>query len=208
MSQQTPESLQNLQIQINPELFLDTLLMEIRGATIQYSAKKKCDHKANEQMLMHDIEILESHLQMNQTLDVNRMEELESKREALENLIKHESEGAFVRSRIKYKLEGEKASKMFCSLEKHNGTQRYVPQLVVEDGNGQETIVNEQAKVEDEIQKYYKALFKNQDNPDSENINNFLGQSSTSIPKLSDKQKSEMEGKVSLEEMSNYLKKM
>ena len=207
MSQQTPESLQNLDIHINPELFLDTLLMEIRGATIQYSAKKKRDHKANEQMLMHDIEILETHLQMNQTLDVNRMEELESKREALENLIKHESEGAFVRSRIKYKLEGEKASKMFCSLEKHNGTQRYVPQLVVEDGNGQETIVNEQAKVEDEIQKYYKALFKNQDNPDSENINNFLGQSSTSIPKLSDKQKSEMEGKVSLEEMSNYLKK-
>ena len=38
---QTPESLQTLEIMLNPELFLDTLLMEIRGATIKFSAIKK-----------------------------------------------------------------------------------------------------------------------------------------------------------------------
>ena len=40
-SKQTPETLQSLEITINPELFLDTLLMEIRGATIKFSATKK-----------------------------------------------------------------------------------------------------------------------------------------------------------------------
>ena len=40
LSVQSPESLQTLNLSINPELFLDTLLMEVRGATIKYSAKK------------------------------------------------------------------------------------------------------------------------------------------------------------------------
>ena len=37
---QTPETLQSQPLQINPELFLDTLLMEIRRDTNLYSAKK------------------------------------------------------------------------------------------------------------------------------------------------------------------------
>ena len=41
VNQQTPESLQNLQLKINPELFLDTLLMQIRGATIKYISELK-----------------------------------------------------------------------------------------------------------------------------------------------------------------------
>ena len=65
---QTPESLQILELQINPELFLDTLLMEIRGATIKYSSQKKRENKAQEELLIHNIEILESQ-QQNQSLN-------------------------------------------------------------------------------------------------------------------------------------------
>ena len=207
LSHQTPESLQTLDININPELFLDTLLMEIRGATIKYSSKKKRDNKATEQLLMHDIEILETQLQRNTSLNAEIIDELETKKDALENLIKHEAEGAFVRSRIRYKLEGEKPSKLFCSLEKQNGTQRYVPQLVVENTNGQEVIINEQSKVEAEIRRFYKDLFANKDNNNPESVHDFLGQSSNSLRKLSENQKNSMEGEISLQEMSNYLKK-
>ena len=38
LSEQTPESLQSLPLKINPELFLETLLMRIRRETIQFSA--------------------------------------------------------------------------------------------------------------------------------------------------------------------------
>ena len=207
LSQQTPESLQLLDININPELFLDTLLMEIRGATIKYSSKKKRDNKATEQLLMHEIEILETQSQTTHVNDELVFSELEAKKEALENLIKHEAEGAFVRSRIKYKLDGEKPSKMFCSLEKHNGTQRYVPQLFVKNIDGEEVLVNEQGKVENEIRRFYKDLFKKQDYPNSKEIQDFLGPRSLSLPKLSEAQKTNMEGEVSIVEMSNYLKK-
>ena len=179
--------------------------MEIRGATIKYSSEKKRSNKAKEQLLLSDIEILEKQLQSNPDIGEEHIKELDDKKEAFENLIKYEAEGAFVRSRIKYKLEGEKPSKFFCALEKHNGLQRYVPQLLVEkvDGTGNE-VINEQVKIETEIQRYYKCLFSNKDNPDNISIESFLGPSSISIPKLSESQKVEMEDKISLEEITRY----
>ena len=208
MANQTPESLQALNLNINPELFLDTLFMEIRGATIKYSSNKKRDNKAQEQLLLHDLEILESQLQNNPNNSNEQLKtELNTKREALENLLKHEAEGAFVRSRVKYKLDGEKPSKLFCSLEKHNGVQRYVPQLLVENNDGEEVLINEQKKVEAEIHKYYRTLFSNKDHPEANSIQSFLGASSQTFPRLSESQKSSMEGKISLPEMTKYLKK-
>ena len=41
MNPQTPESLQTLSLNINPQLFLDTLLLEIRRESIKYSSAKK-----------------------------------------------------------------------------------------------------------------------------------------------------------------------
>ena len=41
MTDQTPESLQDLKLNINPQIFLDTLLLEIRRITISYSSRKK-----------------------------------------------------------------------------------------------------------------------------------------------------------------------
>ena len=202
---QTPESLQALDIKINPELFLDTILMEIRGATIKYSSELKRKNKAQEELLAHDIEILENQIQNNPFQNFH-LEELNDKKEALENILKHEAEGAFVRSRVKYKLEGEKPSKTFCALEKHNGVQRYVPQLFVTE-NDREILIKDQKDVEKEIFKFYKNLFANKDNPESGDIKSFLGLNCNSVPTLSENQKHSMEGKLTLEELTNYLKK-
>lgn len=207
LSVQTPESLQTLDISINSELFFDTLLMEIRGATIKYSSEKKKKNKAQEQLLLHDIELLENQYQSNINIGGEYINELNEKREALEQIYKHEAEGAYVRSRAKYKLEGEKPSKMFCSLEKYNAVQRFVPQLLVEDENGTEKIINEQSDVENEIRRYYKCLFENKDCAESGSIESFLGNCRDTIPKLSEYQKTKMEGELSLEEISRYLKK-
>ena len=43
--------------------------MEIRRATIKFSSKKKKDRQANQQLLMHDIEVLENLLQNQQVAD-------------------------------------------------------------------------------------------------------------------------------------------
>ena len=202
----TPEILQTLELNINPELFLDTLLMEIRGATIKYSSELKRKNRAQEQLLAHDIEILEKQIQSNNSRD-DIIDEYNDKKEALENILKHEAEGAFIRSRVKYKLEGERPTKSFCALEKQTGVQRYVPQLLVKDADGQEILVTDQKKIENEITGYYKDLFSNKDENESEEIESFIGIGAPSMPKLSDTQKSKMEGKLSLEELTLYLKK-
>ena len=44
-----------------------------------------------------------------------------------DNLHAYQAQGTFIRARAKYQVDGEKPSKLFCSLEKHN-----VPHLKIE----------------------------------------------------------------------------
>ena len=67
-----------------------------------------------------------------------------------------------MRARAKYKLDGEKASRLFCSLEKYNGTQKYIPQLIVEE-NGLKKNLNNQPEIESASMKFYSKLFSNHD---------------------------------------------
>ena len=57
------------------------------------------------------------------------------KKAALETIYNYQAQGAYVRSRANHKVEGERPSRMFCALEKYNGTQKYVPQLIVSSEN-------------------------------------------------------------------------
>ena len=81
-------------------------MMELRRVTILYSAEKKRSRLAEEQILINDIEILEHHLQQNPVYVENIQTELNDKKDALENLYKYQAQGAYVRSRAKYKVEG------------------------------------------------------------------------------------------------------
>ena len=52
---------------------------------------------------------------------------------------------------------------MFCGLEKYNGTQKFVPQLIVENENGQDKVITDQKGVENQIFGFYNNLFENKD---------------------------------------------
>ena len=92
-----------------------------------------------------------------------------------------EAEGAAVRARAKYKLDGEKASRLFCSLEKYNGTQKYIPQLIVEE-NGLKKTLTTQPEVESEAMTFYTNLFSNHDQIITQDIEQFLGPSAETLP--------------------------
>ena len=206
IAMQTPETLQSLPLEINPELFLDTLLMEIRGVTISYSAQKKRERNADEQLLNHDIEILEKQLQDGNANNMLR-EELDNKKNALENIYNYQAHGAFIRSRANYKIDGEKPTRLFCSLEKYRGVKKYVPQLVVTDNDGNENLISNQKAVENEIHTYYCKLFENRDDKlGIDSIEAFLGPHSN-IVRLTERQKTSMDGKITVDEMTKYLKK-
>ena len=106
LSNQSPESLQTLPLKINPELFLDTLLLEIRRVSIAFSAMKKRNRMAEEVSLLKDIEILENLSRTDPIEDT--INELNDKKEALEQLYNYQAQGAYIRSRAAYKVEGER----------------------------------------------------------------------------------------------------
>ena len=92
-------------------------------------------------------------------MDINDLEdELGKKRTELEDMNNFEAQGAYIRSRATYKMEGERPTKMFCALEIYNGTLKYVPQLIIKDENNQEKIVTSQSEVENQILKFFKFI--------------------------------------------------
>ena len=167
----------------------DTLLMEIRHLTINYTAAKKRDRLAKQQLLSHEIEALELQLQTLPTEDIAN--QLQQKKNDIENIFQEEAQGAFVRAKTKYQTDGERPTRLFCSLEKHNGTQKYIPSLIVT-RDDKEVKIDSQKEVEDETVKFYTKLFSNQDDKIKvDKIEDFLEDSNT-IPKLTENQQNSM----------------
>ena len=98
---------------------------------------------------------------------------------------------------------------MFCALETYNGTQKYVPQLIVTEEDGTERVIDNQKEVEHEISDFYKDLYSCKDSSiEINSIEEFLGPDNTeNIPKVKETEKAAMEGKLNLDEMTKYLKK-
>ena len=204
----TPDTLQYTNLKINPQSFLDTLLMEIRGATITFAAMKKKNREAKELLILHDIETLEKKAsEASNSEDFQQSNEsLQAKKMELEDIYAYQAQGAFVRARARYSVEGEKPSKLFCSLEKHNSVQKHISKLIIEKNN-LKTLITEQKAIEDEIYNYYGDLFTEKPTEITE-IENFLSPEMVeSCPKITENEKVKMEGLLSLDELTKYLKK-
>ena len=102
-SSTNPETLQFINLF---QSFLDVLLMEIRSVKISYSAQRKRDQQVQEFLLLHGIESLETQLaaEHDQARFQNIDADLQGKKTELDNIY---AQGAFIRARAKYKIEGE-----------------------------------------------------------------------------------------------------
>ena len=193
------ENISNMEIgfTINDQLFLETLLMEIRGKTISYSSYIKKQKIQRENLLSEEINRLE------QTLNEDTINLLNTKKNELENIRKERLKGAFIRSRAKWIEEGEKPSKYFCHLESRNFTNKLIPKIVESDG----TVIKNQKEILEKTKSFYQSLYGSREdsitNIDLENELHF-----PNIPKLSQEESSAMEGEITLEEAGNTLKNM
>ena len=140
IDEMSPEQLQDIPCMINDQLLFDMIQLEIRGNTIKYSSAKKRAKSSTVETLLHRLEELEA-MSGNNSPEAATL--LASTREELENIFKAEAEGAAVRARAQYKLDGEKASKLFCNLEKYNGTQKFIPQLIKHVNGSNITLTNQ-----------------------------------------------------------------
>ena len=73
--------------------------------------------------------------------------------------------------------------------------------------NGVTKVLKKQDEIENEAKKFYCNLYANHDNLITESIQSFLGPSSNSLPKLFNPEAEKINGYLTVEEMTRYLKK-
>ena len=202
----TPEQLQTVICTISPQLFLECLLLEIRGKTIGYCAwKKKCKNGA-QNIALHRLELAEINSDKNPDSDDFRRQ-LDLAREEVEKFAKKDADGVQCRARVQWQVDGEKPSRFFCNLEKYNAMQKYIPQLKVKDEKGAESLITEQKKIDLEIYKFYQKLYKSQESEVKIlTIDEFLENKNEKFPKLDTNQALKLEGVLTVEEATNYMK--
>ena len=103
-----------LQFIVNDQLFLETLMMEIRGKSISYATYKKKLKDKEEKELIKSIKKLEDNL-----VEEN-IPEVEKLKQDLCNIREEKMQGFLVRSRANIIENEEKPSQYFCSLASHN----------------------------------------------------------------------------------------
>ena len=204
----SPETLQATNLKINHQSFLDVLLLEIRRETLIFSAFKKRERQAKEQLLLHEIEVLESNIAVveNDEAFEEDNDNLQSKKAELERLYEYQAQGAFIRAKSRYKIEGEKPTKLFCALEKHNAVQKHIPKLKVTKDR-KDVVITDQKSIENEIFEFYGDIFSRKE-CGIQSIHEFLSPIiAHSCPKISEDQKNQMEGLITSDELTKYLKK-
>ena len=166
-----PSALQVVEININPQLFLDTLLMEIRGETIKYGAKIKRERGQKEQFLSQKIELLEMKVNQNPP-DIATSTSLQEAKLELEEINKIQTENSSIKSRAIYGIHGEKPSRMFCNLTKNQGIQKFIPFLIVTKEK-KEQVISKQEEIEQETKNYYQTLYSSHEHKRTTNTIDF-----------------------------------
>ena len=186
----------NFHITINPQLFFEMLLLEIRTVTVSFASKNK--KKENEYLanLEKELEILESD-NINENFDKIKEKELE-----LKNLREQKLKGSLIRSRARWIEHGEKPTKYFCHLENRNFVSKRMNCILK--NNGDE--IFDHNLIKKEVFNFYDKLYSsNESNIKNVDLDKKLKPENN---KLSEDQASNLEGPISLKEAASYLFKM
>ena len=188
----------DIQFMIEDNLFYETLIMLIRGRTVQYCKQKARQRRAKENELIENVQAAQGKLDVNKcSTNVRNLEK------AKERLEKHRApyiEGLIVRSRAQWHEEGERNSKYFLSLEKRNACTKKMQYIEAND-----KIVTSTSEILSLFTETLRNKYSNQkdiDSVDRQYIANNL--SST----LTEKERKELEVELSYEELTIAIKSM
>ena len=182
-----------IQFTINDQLFLETLLMELRGKTISYASFKKKSRSNEEKILRSNINKLEE----NMTGNYEKLEILKTK---LEKLRQEKMKGHIIRCKTKWIEEGEKPTSYFLNLESRNFTNKIITKLEIDDGN----TVTDQNMILKEVENFYANLYKEDTSLKDINLNELINDDTT----LSMSGSNKLEGLLTYEEAAVALKNM
>ena len=186
-----------IQFLINDQLFLETLLMEIRGKTISHASFRKKENNKLESSLIEEIKKLESNIQSQEKLD-----ELELKKSELKILREKKMRGHYIRSRTQWIKEGEKPSKFFINLETKNFVNKTIPKLEIGNGN----LITDQHQILIEAKNYYNNLYTRKENKQNIDLKKEIPYQD--IPKFKELSRESLEGEITFEELTKAIKNM
>ena len=192
------ENYKTIVFNIDDDLFLETLLLKIRGETIKFSSKLSSEKCILENILIEEINKLE-----NQSFNSVTANILEIKKSELEEIRKEKMKGHAIRARLEYLTEGERATQYFCSLENKNYIEKTVKKLTLTNNK----IITDQKKILTEMKLFYKELFRNHD----ENLSNLdldVMLNGYELTKLNENDQKLLSGKLTDSEITNTLSKM
>ena len=184
-----------IELKIDYDLFLEVILLRIRGEAIKYGAiKKKMKNKRQEQ-LEKEIEQLEL------SNSISELQKLEQKKAELVEYRQKEMQGYLVRSRSQSVTEGERPTKFFCALEHKN----YIDKTIKCIKRKNQTITRNQEEILQEVKDYYEELFKSRENTlIGCNFKTLLkGQN---IKKITATEAKQIEGYLTVQELTEALK--
>ena len=138
--------------------------------------------------------MLESH----DTDNIEKEADIETVKEMLKVIDNEKLQGSIIYSRVKWAEEGEKSSKFFFDLEKHNYMRKSIRKLKTNSG---ETITDPKEIALYQRQFYEKLLTPQRCN--KSNYSSFIND--MCVPKLSETEKLQCEGKISLKKCSDIL---
>lgn len=186
-----------IQFVIDDQLFLETLLMELRGKSISFASFRKKQTDKHEQELIKRIKNIE------ENLTENNQDELNNLRSDLEKLRHEKMKGKVIRSRAQWIEEGEKPSKFFCNLENQN----YINKTMYKLKNNNSEIIYDQLQILEETKNFYSNLYSNKDDEiETIEMENYLAD--FIVPKLNSDEALMLEGSITLSEATHTLKNM
>ena len=180
-------STEELQFNINDQLFLETLLMIIRGDTIKYSLIKKKERYKEEQDLELQIKAIEDDINTDfSQINNDQLNTLAQKKERLEEIRMVKVQVVMLRSRVRYEKLGEKPTKYFFNLENRQFTNKVMNKIIEENGDeyiNTKDVLNCQ-------KRFYQNLYDELNVKDDVSISDTLGENET---KLSDQEAENLE---------------
>ena len=180
----------------------ELIKMEIRSITIPFAAHKAKQFRNQESDLQKRLDEIDKSIN-NSRDDQNieaKLEEYDRLKNELNRLYEMKGKGAIFRSKVRWLENGEKPTKYFFNMEKRNYNRKVISELKRPDGK---TVVNEQ-EIMSEIQSFYEKLYSSDIDHNDSVFNNFG--LDLKFPILSDEEKTNLEGKITLEECEKILK--
>ena len=170
----------------------------LHDQVLQTKSKKK--YRDEEKLLHKKVNDLQSRAE-NNPHDRNILLELQRARSHLKKIMLIKTQGAILRSKVRWHEEGERNTKYFYRLEKRHHDIKTVSKLKV----GDNCYIEDQFDILEEEKKFYESLYRST-NINPENFKNSPFFIPENVTALSEEEKNSCEGLVKVEECQNALK--